>query len=410
MANYVNIIAWNVRGLGDASKRHAIFQYCAQFQPAILCFSETHLLRDTTRVLHKPWLVSAYHSVYSSHARGVSVLVHKNLPFQCTKVSVDPEGRCVCLLCSVYNISLILVAVYIPPPYSGEIMKKILSFLDPHVPSLLIGDFNNYLHPYLDKFHSGNITPQDRPTSLSRLIAEVGLCDVWRVRHPETRQFSCYSSSHNSLSRIDLALGSDSLLPLVDTVEYLPRSISDHSPVRVRLQLGLAPSAPRPPWRLNPFWTQLIGMGLLTELREFFTVHAASSNRALVWDTMKAVLRGLYIRDISRRKSKTRELMVALQKRVAETEVSFTRTPTSITKHDWEEAQKLLKEHMLSVADNKRFFLKQKYFMEGESAGHLLSTIVRSQEGHTHVSRLVLEDGREVTEGAVSSGLFCGKS
>lgn len=43
MANSVNIIAWNVRGLGDASKRHAIFHYLAQFQIAILCLSETSI-------------------------------------------------------------------------------------------------------------------------------------------------------------------------------------------------------------------------------------------------------------------------------------------------------------------------------------------------------------------------------
>lgn len=55
---------------------------------------------------------------------------------------------------------------------------------------------------------------------------------------------------------------------------------------------------------------------------------------------------------------------------------------------------------MLSVAYNKRFFLKQKYFIRGESTGHFLSTIVRSQKGSTHVSRLVVEIGREITDGA----------
>lgn len=139
----------------------------------------------------------------------------------------------------------------------GRLLKNILCFLDasPPFPSLFIGDFNNHLHPHLDKFHTGNITPQDRPTSLSWIITEVALCDIWHVRYPETRQFSCYSSSHNALFRIDLALGTDSLLPFVDVIEYLPRSISDHSPLRVRLHLGPTNFLPKPPRRLNPFWT-----------------------------------------------------------------------------------------------------------------------------------------------------------
>lgn len=36
--------------------------------------------------------------------------------------------------------------------------------------------------------------------------------------------------------------------------------------------------------------------------------------------------------------------------------------------------------------------------MEGESAGHLLATIVRSQQGPSCIARLIQDDGVEVTE------------
>lgn len=130
MAQYVNIVYFNVRGLGDASKRHAIFTYLRQFQPAIICLSETHLLKDKTHLIHKPWVGHAYYLIFSSHAMGVAVLVYNQIPFHFFNSVVYTEGRYVCLLCPVYNITIVLVVLYIPPPYSREIVKKVLAFLD----------------------------------------------------------------------------------------------------------------------------------------------------------------------------------------------------------------------------------------------------------------------------------------
>lgn len=52
---------------------------------------------------------------------------------------------------------------------------------------------------------------------------------------------------------------------------------------------------------------------------------------------MKAAIRGLYIREISKRKPKTQEF--ALQNRVSTTEGAFVDDPSADAKADWEEAQ-----------------------------------------------------------------------
>lgn len=400
MARLLDIVSWNVRGLGDATKRCAVFTFLRRFQPAILFVSETHMVKDSLHLMNRPWLGHYFHSTYSSHSRGVSVLVHRQIPFICTSSLIDADGRYVCLACSVYRVHFILIALYIPPPYSGEVLKKVLTFIAslPVAPILVMGDFNNYIHPYWDKFHTGNISPGDRPTSMARVLEEVGLRDVWRLRFPTSRVYSCYSASHHSLSRIDLALGSELLLPMVKLVEYLPRSVSDHSPLRVRLTVGMSGGVPRQTWRLNPFWAHLLDVVLLREIEEFFQTNESSASSGVVWDTMKAVVRGLYIREISKRKSKSRELTETLQQRVTDTEAQFILDPSEGARADWVEAQSLLKDHMLTMADNKRFFTKQKFFMEGESAGHLLATVVRSQQGSSHIVKLSKGNGEWATE------------
>lgn len=189
------------------------------------------------------------------------MLVHKHIPFTCQRVKVDSLGRYICILCTIHSQLLILVAIYIPPPYSGTIFKELLAFLDSssRTPVLFVGDFNNYLHPYHDKLHSGTIAAGARPTSLAKLLGEIGLCDLWRLRFPYRRQYSCYSPTHHSHSRIDLAIGLDPIIPLVGVVEYLTRGISDHSLIQVQLNLGIARELHRRLWRLHPFWIQLIG-------------------------------------------------------------------------------------------------------------------------------------------------------
>lgn len=182
--------------------------------------------------------------------------------------------------------------------------------------SLTFQPCNNYLHSNWDKFHMGSIDVLAQPTSLSRLLVEVGLRDIWHLRFSDTIHYSCYCSSHHSLSRIDQGVESDSLLPYVKIVEYLVRNISDHSPIRVQLHLGTGVMLPRHFSQLNPFWVHLIHPSLTEETQSLFDINEGSSSTGCVWDTMKAFVRGVYIRDISKCKTKTRELTTALQNRI----------------------------------------------------------------------------------------------
>lgn len=63
-----------------------------------------------------------------------------------------------------------------------------------------------------------------------------------------------------------------------------------------------------------------------------------------------------------------------------------------------EEAQKLLADLLLQVADNKIFFLQQKHFDQGESSGHLLATNLRSQQS-SYITKLISASGIQVEEG-----------
>lgn len=199
-----------------------------KFHLAIVSLQETHLTRDTVNFLQNPRVGKAYHSTHSAYSCGVSVLIHKSLAFQVLDSLIDPLGCCVFLHCKLFTLTLIIAFVYIPPPFSREILQLLLSYLvdKPEVPILIIGDFNGYLDPRLDRQPPVQPPSGKRGTVLNRLLAEVGWTGVWRLKYPTTKQFSCFSKTHVSISRIDLCVGSSHVLNHVSKVEYFPRGVS----------------------------------------------------------------------------------------------------------------------------------------------------------------------------------------
>lgn len=52
----------------------------------------------------------------------------------------------------------------------------------------------------------------------------------------------------------------------------------------------------------------------------------------------------------------------------------------------WSEAQNVVKQVTLTKAEDKRFFLQQKFFEEEENMGHMLAMLVKSQKGTLFIS------------------------
>lgn len=95
------------------------------------------------------------------------------------------------------------------------------------------GDYNKYLDTILDKL-SPTITIASAKgylTSFARLFTEMG----WRERNLNRKCFSCYSTMYSGLSHIDMGLGNSSILPMIDSSQYEPRNVYDHSSIWVKI-------------------------------------------------------------------------------------------------------------------------------------------------------------------------------
>lgn len=124
------------------------------------------------------------------------------------------------------------------------------------VPTVIMGDFKNILNEEKDRQSNKKNNGKGKVTRLASEIQEMGLMDMWRFRFPDRKEYSCYSSTHGSLSRIDMALRNGNFLPLIKIVQYEARGLSDHSPLS--LSLEWKEQLIRPLWKVNPQWLFLI--------------------------------------------------------------------------------------------------------------------------------------------------------
>ena len=235
-------------------------------------------------------------------------------------------------------------------------------------------------------------------TPLARFVTELGLIDLWRCKSPSQAQFSCHSLTHSTLSRIDFALGNDLTLSFDPVVMYLARGLSDHSPVQLSLDLHKIYLPMH--WKMNPLWLQLFSdtESMRMQIQYFLDDNKLSAAPGVVWDTLKAFIRGMCIKEISFIKTRNRQWARDAEKAVEKAEERYLLDPIPERGREWIDAQKLYRTIHLQQADNKRFFTSQNYFEEGEKTGHMLSMVARSQQPSQVVHSIITSTQLTVTD------------
>ncbi|PIO34906.1 hypothetical protein AB205_0131840 [Aquarana catesbeiana] len=71
----LNIGSWNIRGMGDPTKKAAVFSVMEAYGAELVCLQETHLTNETKLQVRCNKFQEQYHSVHSSYSRGVATSI-----------------------------------------------------------------------------------------------------------------------------------------------------------------------------------------------------------------------------------------------------------------------------------------------------------------------------------------------
>jgi exonuclease III len=194
MANNIQIVSFNSRGLGDKRKRLAVFQYIKTHHNGIVFLQETHTNKQSESLWKKEWhRGQIFFSHAASNKRGVAILFPKKLPVVINDTVHDNDGRYLLLDVSIDGKNIILLNIYAPtkdyPKEQLLFINSLNSLLENYVDRQLIisGDFNICLNPDIDKCGGRHEKQTEYTQSLLELMDNYNLNDIWRVKNSDSK-------------------------------------------------------------------------------------------------------------------------------------------------------------------------------------------------------------------------------
>uniref|UniRef100_H3AVN3 Endonuclease/exonuclease/phosphatase domain-containing protein n=1 Tax=Latimeria chalumnae TaxID=7897 RepID=H3AVN3_LATCH len=314
---------------------------------------------------------------------GVAILIKKNIPFTELKVVKGEEGRAIRLLLEIMSQKMLLVNIYAPvggdPSFFHRLNSKLQQF--PNIPIVMGGDFNEALDLQLD--HS--------------LKTKLHVSGTNKAIHPLiTRDYTFFLHRHNSYSRLDYFLISRSLVGDTFATDIEVRSISDHAPI-TSTHSGVCGLETSKSWHLNVSLLRLPEVQLLIKeiIADFFICNLReNSDIGLLWDTLKAVLRGRLISFATNRKRNRQKRTVELEQEIKDKELAL---KLNFSLESFHALQFLKYEYNKIISQNVEFALfrvRQSYFEAGEKASKLLAYCLRKLTSSKTI-RLIRSDSNK---------------
>lgn len=148
------------------------------------------------------WVGTVLGSDSNGRKAGFLILIHNNLPCTVLSVDSDPQGRFLSVHVQIGTRDLIISNIYAPNSPTKQSFSELSTWLlrDPHLPHILVRDFNSTMHPIDDRSspkHSCTPPDSNTQTLLASMIDLLHLHDIRRLRHPADREFTFYSNPHN---------------------------------------------------------------------------------------------------------------------------------------------------------------------------------------------------------------------
>lgn len=93
----------------------------------------------------------------------------------------DPQGRFLFIHAKINGLEILLLAIYIPPPFQFTVLTEGLAFMSqfPSVPAIWLGDFNNIANRHL--YRLSLTAPGDAThaqTRFGKLLLDLDLVDT----------------------------------------------------------------------------------------------------------------------------------------------------------------------------------------------------------------------------------------
>ena len=198
---------------------------------------------------------------------------------------------------SIQEEDITIINIYAPNIGGPQYIMQLLTAVKQEINSntIIVGDFNTSLTP-LDRSSKMKINKETQ--ALNDTIDQIDLIDIYRTFHAKTADYTFFSSSHRTFSRIDHILGHKSSISKYKKIEITSNIFSDHNAMRLQMNYRRKKVKNTNTWRLNT--TLLNNQEIPEEIKEEIKKYLEKNDNENtmiqnLWDAAKAALRGKFI-------------------------------------------------------------------------------------------------------------------
>ena len=236
----LHIITYNANGLLDKQKRQGVFELAKAKNVDILILQETHVhCQKEAAKFEKDWGSKGFWSFGISNKQcGVGILFNSQLQYKVMSFNFDPVGRYIVINLALGEQQFCIINVYAPNDIKER--KVFFNNLDRHLTGrkhfILTGDFNCVENLQLDKVGGDPQSGNKGADVLKNLCSTFNLVDVFRKKHPQSKEYTYVSTCNNVRSRLDRFYISSSLFSMVEMIINSPNPYSDHAMVSLKFK------------------------------------------------------------------------------------------------------------------------------------------------------------------------------
>jgi len=389
-------ISWNIRGINSPIKRKKMLTYLKRQKVDIAFIQESHLTDSEHLKLCRDWVGNVFYSSFSSKARGVALLINKHLNFKLNSVEKDQNGRFLLVDCEINRNKMSLVNIYGPnyddPLFFNNLIMKLATIGGQCVVG---GDFNLVLNPLLDRSLPKTSSLSKAATALNQGMKDIGIIDVWRNRNPNQKDFSFFSPTHNTHSRIDMFLMSQGMIATVIECSYLPATFSDHNPIK----LSWLVDTPQPTtrrWRFKNYMLkdpEFISY-MTTKIEIFLDANSNSSSHANIWEALKAYMRGQILSYSAHKVKQIRERLTKLERDIRKQEQEYIATKKEEHLNTLKKTRLEYNNLCTSKEEAAMARTRYHYYEFGNKTSKLLAWQIKKETSDKFIHSILTEDGR----------------